>query len=335
MSRFGFELACLLVGALVLAATVWTVGVQGLLRDLNALGWGLGVVLAVEALNVACNTAGWALAFPAGERGVSARRLLAARLAGDGVNYLTPSATVGGEVLRVRLLPRHLPAGLRWATVGLAKIGQTLAQAVFAAAGLAVLLPALLPVPGWLVWIAVATLAGGAAVVLSELAARGCWATFQRLAGRLALARHVPGAWAQSGREADRALARLGRGRSVASLGCFVAGWAVGALEIWVILTWLGVAVDWRLALALEAGSVVVDGVLFFVPAKLGTQEGGKVVLATWLGLGSSRGLTVGVVRRIRELVYAGLGLLALALLTVRQAARPAALEPAGEETRS
>ena len=41
------------------------------------------------------NTGGWALAFPSGERPVSARRLLAARLAGDAINYLTPSATVG------------------------------------------------------------------------------------------------------------------------------------------------------------------------------------------------------------------------------------------------
>ena len=51
---------------------------------------------------------GWALAFPRGERPVSAWRLFGARLAGDGVNYLTPSATVGGELLRVRLLGPHV-----------------------------------------------------------------------------------------------------------------------------------------------------------------------------------------------------------------------------------
>jgi hypothetical protein len=74
-------------------------------------------------------------------------------------------------------------------------------------------------------------------------------------------------------------------------------------------------------ALALEVGSVVTDGILFFVPAKVGTQEGGKVLLFAMLGLDPARGLTVGVVRRIRELTYAGLGLAILAWLTTRRMA--------------
>ena len=41
-----------------------------------------------------------------------------------------------------------------------------------------------------------------------------------------------------------------------------------------------------------------------------------------------ARGLTVGVVRRIRELAYAGLGLAALGLLTVRPASRLVGSEP-------
>jgi hypothetical protein len=95
-----------------------------------------------------------------------------------------------------------------------------------------------------------------------------------------------------------------------------VLGWAVGALEIYAILYCVGDAADWRTALALETGSVLIDGMLFFVPAKVGTQEGGKVVLFAALGLNPARGLTVGVVRRIRELTYAGLGLMALGWLS-------------------
>src|SRR5262245_65190881 len=107
-----------------------------LLRDLRLIGWGLVVILSVESLNVVFNTVGWALAFPKGERTVTARHLLAARLAGDAVNYLTPSATVGGELLRVRLLSPQTPASLRWASVTVAKIGQSAAQAVFIFLGL-------------------------------------------------------------------------------------------------------------------------------------------------------------------------------------------------------
>ena len=97
----------------------------------------------------------------------------------------------------------------------------------------------------------------------------------------------------------------------------------MGAAEIYLILYWVGAAVDWPTAVALETGSVLIDGMLFFVPAKVGTQEGGKVVLFAALGLSPARGLTVGVVRRIRELTYAGLGLVALGWLSAGASESP------------
>jgi hypothetical protein len=281
------------------------------------------VVLLVESLNVLFNTWGWVLAFPAGERTVSVRQLLAVRLAGDAVNYLTPSATVGGELLRVHLLGPAVPLGVRWASVSVAKLGQTVAQAIFICLGLGLVLPRLAGVTE-----VMAGLAGGGVALLIALGfawflGRGVWASLAALAGGLGLGGRLPARWHGPGRALDAALGRLGAGRAVASLGAFVAGWAVGAAEIYVILAWLGGPAGWETALAVEIGSVLIDGILFFVPAKIGTQEGGKVVLFAVLGLDPARGLTVGVVRRVRELAYAGLGLAALAVLTARR--KPAA----------
>ena len=109
--RRRLELACLALGVAVLAGTVWTIGIETLVRDLRTLGWGLAAILLVQSVDVLLNTGGWALVFPAGERPVGAARLVAVRLAGDAVNYLTPSATIGGELLRVRLLGRAGPVG--------------------------------------------------------------------------------------------------------------------------------------------------------------------------------------------------------------------------------
>src|SRR5439155_1065061 len=57
-------------------------------------------------------------------------------LAGDAINYLTPSATIAGEYARVAMLGDRLGADIRAASVVVAKSAQTLAQAVFIAAGL-------------------------------------------------------------------------------------------------------------------------------------------------------------------------------------------------------
>lgn len=331
--RRGIELACLALGAAVLAGTVWTIGAETFVRDLRTIGWGLAVILLVESLSVALNTAGWALAFPPGERPVSAGRLFGARLAGDGVNYLTPSATVGGELLRVRLLGPHVSSSLRWASVSAAKIGQSLAQAVFILLGLAVVLPGLVVARGWFGWpgaIVVAAVACAAAIAhwfaFVWAVHRGFWTTTRGALRRVRLGRLLPESWAGPGGDLDATLARLGPWRAAAVLGCFVAGWTVGAAEIYLILRWAGGAVDWQTALFLETGSVLIDGMLFFVPAKVGTQEGGKVLLFAALGLNPARGLTVGIVRRIRELAYAGLGLVVLGWMSARTGPTPTRL---------
>ena len=312
------ESAVLVAGLLLLGVTLRKIGLAGLLRDLSVIGWGLAVILLVESGSVLLNTWGWSFGFPSGERPVVPWRLVAMRLAGDGVNYLTPSATVGGELVRIRLLGGHGASSLAWASVSVAKVGQSLAQAVFVFLGLAVVLPRL---TGLAPWIGVVGGAAGAVVASGGfvwLTGRGFWRTLAGLAHRLGLGRRLPALWSASGRDLDRALSRLGSWRTTASLACFVGGWAVGALEILLILYWVGAPVDWRTALAVETGSVLIDGILFFVPAKVGTQEGGKVFLFATLGLDPARGLTVGVVRRIRELAYAGLGLAVLACLTAR-----------------
>jgi hypothetical protein len=210
--------------------------------------------------------------------------------------------------------------------VSVAKLGQTVAQAVFILLGLALVLPRLTGISPWAAWLAGAAAAVLVGVALAWLLDRGLWATLEDVARRLGLGRRLPARWAGPGRDLDAALRRLGRWRLVGSLACFVGGWAVGAAEIYLIMTWLAAPVDWATALALETGSVLIDGILFFVPGKIGTQEGGKVVLFAALGLDPARGFTVGVVRRIRELTYAGLGLAALGVFALQ---RPPSVHPA------
>jgi hypothetical protein len=77
--------------------------------------------------------------------------------------------------------------------------------------------------------------------------------------------------------------------------------------------------------LTVEVLSVAIDGMLFFVPAKAGTQEGGKVLIFTILGLDPAKGLALGIVRRIRELTWASIGLM---ILSRHQLSTRPALEP-------
>jgi hypothetical protein len=51
----------------------------------------------------------------------------------------------------------------------------------------------------------------------------------------------------------------------------------------------------------------------FFVPAQIGVAEGGSVAACVALGLSSATGLSLALVRRVRETAWIGVGLLLLA----------------------
>ncbi len=74
-------------------------------------------------------------------------------------------------------------------------------------------------------------------------------------------------------------------GTTVGCIAGFFGGWCMGAVEVFIVMTCLGLAPTWSLALTVEVLSVAIDALLFFVPAKAGVQEGGKALIFRLLGL--------------------------------------------------
>jgi uncharacterized protein (TIRG00374 family) len=312
------ERALLVGGVVLLGVLVSKVGLRAVLDDFRLVGWGIVPILLQELTAYVFNTIGWRYAFAAPPPEISFMRLLAIRLAGDAINSVTPTATLGGEVLRVRLLRDRMAAAPAMASVTIAMLGQTVAQALFVAAGFALLLAgSSLPAgmrPELLVG---AIVMGGLAVVLVVAQRRGRFSPLVaglRLIGLERLgARLRPAAARLDGELA--AFHAAGAGRFALSVASFVVGWASGLLEVALILFFLRIPVSVERVLAIEVLSIAIDGLLFFVPAKIGTQEGGKVLIFTLLGLPPAQGLVFGLLRRVRELAWAAAGLTLLSRL--------------------
>ena len=79
-----------------------------------------------------------------------------------------------------------------------------------------------------------------------------------------------------------------------------------------------GVAVELSTATVIEAFGTAVRFATFMIPASLGAAEGGYVVTFAALGLGPAAGVSFGLVRRVREATWAGIGLVVFALLQRR-----------------
>ena len=96
------------------------------------------------------------------------------------------------------------------------------------------------------------------------------------------------------------------------STGFHLAGWLLGAFEAYLILRFLAVPVDLTTATVIESLGAGVRFATFLVPASLGAFESANAAAFEAMGLGAGAGLAFSFVRRARQLVWVGIGLLVL-----------------------
>src|SRR5262249_13558519 len=134
------ERVFLIGGLLLLLFLIRELGAQSVLANLRLVGWGIVPIVLQESLAYLANTLGWLAAFPSPRPAIPLRQLVAARIAGDSVNYVTPTATLGGEFVRTRFLRGRATGTSIVASVAVAKLGQTVGQIAFVIVGLAIVL---------------------------------------------------------------------------------------------------------------------------------------------------------------------------------------------------
>lgn len=273
---------------------------------LLAFGWGFAAVIPFQLFDHMINAFGWKLAFPAEHAGrVSFWNLVKVRVAGDGVNYLTPSGNLAGEFVRPAMLKADLPSEVKITSVLVAKAAQAGGQALFVLMGLLYILNfRLFAFSGRQVLFSTASLLFillGVCVALWLLASRPPqW--IQRRFPHL-LERSAPV------RAQLRRYLAAHPVRAAFSTLFFMLGYAWGALEIWLIAHFMGLELGVASALAIEFLSNLIDAMAFMVPAKIGTQEAGKAAIFAGMGLPADLGFTLGLIRHVREIAWAGLGL--------------------------
>lgn len=311
----------LVLGMALFAALVAHVGPARLWHDASVLGWGIALVIAIEGVADFLHTWAWQRCFAPAHR-PGALRLWWPHLAGAAINFVTPTATLGGEVVRGTLVPRDVPGAESTASLAINKLAATLSDVVLALAGVALLLVKV-ELPG-------ETRAGVlAAVALFAAGVVGFLVTQRR--GRLAA---LVGERASLARwlGADRA-ERLARGAAdvdariasfhaerprdlLAAVALHTAGSCLGALQLFVFLSWMDAPSGLGTVALVFLVARVLDLAAFAVPARLGAQEGARMIAMRLAGLDPSLGLLFSLVLRLEQVTWAAAGLAAYAVLT-------------------
>lgn len=304
-----------LAGLAVVGYLVAQIGPGAIWSSFVTLGWRLPLVLAFPyALAGLVDTIAWRILVPGP---VPLGRVFRARLAGEAINLATPTMAVGGEPVKAFLLRPHVPLLDGLVSVIADKTTIVVGQIVFLAGGLlaarATLPPSsrLLPIMTGLLAVEIVAIGGFALVQASGGLGGG-----GRLLGRIGARVGFGGErYLQGLGDLDRALAALyrhGRRRLVASALVHAVAWASGGLEIYIVLSLLGTPVPLATALIIESFAGGVKFASFMVPASLGALEGGYVAFFEAFGLAATSGLSFVLVRRLREMAWAGVGFLAL-----------------------
>ncbi len=273
------------------------------------MGAGFLLVFFQEIAAFLLNTLGWKYSFtPETDRKIKFRDMLKIRVAGDGVNYLTPSATLAGEWSRAVMLGTDHALSERLSSVALAKITQALAMVVVSLAGIIWAfqrgldlkgLSGMIKGGGWLL-AAILVL-----IVIIEI--RG--AALKKKQPQVK-AEPKKSVW-QHLKSVDKEIALFVReypGRFAISTGFFLLAYLWGAVEAYMICLFLGFPVSVETAVLIELLSVFMDGIFFAVPGKAGTQEATKTAIFAALGMKPSVGFSFAVVRHLREILWAVAG---------------------------
>jgi hypothetical protein len=292
-----------LAGVALFAYAVRRAGVADIAEGVRRVGWGLIPILGLAGLRFVIRAECWRLCLPPAVA-FPLPRALAAFLAGDAVGSVTPFGLLASEPTKVLLTRHHLAP--REAVASLAVENFVYAASVLAMVGIGLIaLMTNVPLPsGWMAGSLAALLAMLAGLAIAVRAMRGTWdparGSRPRWRERLATIRD------EAVRFSGGHPRRLWR---VFALDLLFHALAV--VEVFVTLQWLlgNRSPTFVQAIVFEALNRVVTAVFKFVPFRVGIDEASAGALAPILSVNPAAGVALAVVRKVRNLFWAAIGL--------------------------
>jgi putative membrane protein len=320
--------------ALVIGLTITTVLIvrQGF-SEVGAEVWrgssALLPLLLMRFVQIVLASVSWRILL--GEKAPARRGLLFVyRWIRDSINQLLPVGRVGGDLVGARLL---VLGGTRLDVAAASVLADKTAE-VFGLLGLSwtgLLLGWRLEFPGELMkWATVGLSVFSLAIVAFYITQRlGLVKMAEHLVLKLGEAFRGKSAY-RPGQTQETLLAIYARPTRLlwASLLYFIE-WSLGAVGIYFALKMMGHPIALTDAFVLEGLTQAIAAVAFVMPAGLGAQEAGYMMVGELLGLPSEVGLALSLIRRVAELIAGVPGIITWQALEGRHLFRKKRLAPA------
>jgi uncharacterized protein (TIRG00374 family) len=318
-----FNMILLFAGLLFLGGLVGHLGAGQLWQELRLLGWGLFPFILGEGIAEMIHTVGWRCCLARPYRSLSWWRLYQIRMAGYAINYLTPTAAMGGEALRINLLAMHHRGPKAASGVLIEKFCFPFAQVLFVLIGSAVLIGRVhLPQSLWIsMLVSLSIVAAGMLVffLLQKYGKLGC--LIRCLASRWPGSSGLQNLAEQTTR-VDNALrdfyARQSRDMWLAV--CWhLLGYCTGFFQTWLFLGLVGLKTSLPVTATIWILGMWFDLLTFAVPLNMGSLEGSRIVVFKAVGYAALPGMAYGLAIRSAQIFWSFIGLAFYGYLTARQ----------------
>ena len=312
------------LGLMLLVGITLHFGWRDIVEAVHQVGFGVGLVVVARIVAIAMvGCAWWFLVL--GPAQVAPQICMLLRWMRESINTLLPVAQVGGEIVGARLLTFWgVSGGRAGASLVVDMFVQVATQLAFTIAGLAILI--VIDGDQEIVrYVAIGLLILIPGVFGFFIAQRfGAFDWLERQLMRLAENEK----WAALGQVADLHVniqeIYKRRARLAACVGLHMGTWFFGAIEVWIVLHFLGYPVSVAEALVIESLGQAVRGAAFAVPGGLGVQEGGFIALCAVFGLPPHVAIAMSLVKRVPELLLGLPGLAVWHRLETRELGRRA-----------
>jgi Lysylphosphatidylglycerol synthase TM region len=291
-----------LVALVLLAWVMAHVPLPMMIGQLKAMQMALPIVLVLSAVRLLLQSITWSDALQGEDVSVGLSELVGVRLASQAMGYLTVLGPVISEPMKIRLLetPNEptttatlLDDGVYWFTSALLAIGGIVSLSLVAVHG-----SAYRSIPLILVLACPLVIIRRRRPVLSGLPR--------------ALDTRVP-SWLARAERLEASIRDFRSNQPALVNRMFWIGLACQVLiafEVVVVLRALHLPIRFLAVLAIEGITLTLKIISGWIPARLGSDEGGAISAFALIGLSPILGLSLALTRRIRDLLWALIGIM-------------------------
>lgn len=309
----------LIVGCIILFLLFKAFGVDKIITHLEKMGWNFFFIILIYFFNNIVLTSAWTVLINYQVKLSKFYKFFLARVAGDSTASINLMGALAGEPIKALYIQSLVPFKAGLASVVMDRTIHTVANLLMVLTGICISF--------FVIDLPPAASFGFMSFILVVLCVMIFVLKKQRDGFIEYLIKKIPGRLEQrvmnekrweNVRNLDSEIGNIFTNKNnlrhfYTSLGIrYVSIFISGTLEVFLILQFIDINIPILHSMFVYIFGLIMMGIIFFVPGNLAVSEGSYSLALQFLGYDPALGLTVGIVRRLRTLAWAGIGMMIL-----------------------